>query len=191
MTRARHPFGLIALIFRRFRRREDGVASLEFVLMVPAFLMIFMASFESGLLMTRFIMLERSVDIVVRDLRLGNYVFDDTVTAQQKHEILKSAICDNTVMFSDCHEIMKLELRAIDKTSWGPLNTAAPCVDRTAEINLSGEINLGAENEMMLVRACAIFDPIFPLTGLGLRLHKDDSGGYALVATSAFVNEPS
>lgn len=32
---------------RRFRRREDGVATIEFVLMVPAFMALFMASLSS------------------------------------------------------------------------------------------------------------------------------------------------
>ena len=42
----------------------------------------------------------------------------------------------------------------------------------------------------MLVRACAIFDPIFPITGMGLNLPLDASGAYQLAASSAFVNEP-
>ena len=44
-------------------RREDGTASVEFVMVVPVLLTVFMASFESGLLMTRSIMLEQAVDI--------------------------------------------------------------------------------------------------------------------------------
>jgi hypothetical protein len=31
---------------------------------------------------------------------------------------------------------------------------------------------------------------MFPATGLGVHLPRDASGGYALIATSAFVNEP-
>ena len=47
-------------------RREDGTAAMEFVLVIPVIMMIFMASFESGLLMTRSIMLEQSVDMTMR-----------------------------------------------------------------------------------------------------------------------------
>jgi hypothetical protein len=47
----------------------------------------------------------------------------------------------------------------------------------------------GGQNQLMLVKACAIFNPIFPSTGLGLQLVRDD-GGYAVTAFSAFVNEP-
>ena len=42
----------------------------------------------------------------------------------------------------------------------------------------------------MLVRACAVFDPYFPTSAWGLQLPLDASGGYQLVAMSAFVNEP-
>jgi glycosyltransferase involved in cell wall biosynthesis len=33
-------------------------------------------------------------------------------------------------------------------------------------------------------------DPIFPMTGLGFHLPKDNTGAYALVSATAFVNEP-
>jgi Flp pilus assembly protein TadG len=189
MTR-RAAFGL-ARALRRFRRREDGVATLEFVLMVPAFLMIFMASFESGLLMTRYIMLERSLDMVVRDLRLGNFAFSEDATAQAKHDAVKTAICSKTVMFPECESIMLLEMRAVSQVTWEPLNTAADCVNRADDFTAVDQFTEGTDNEMMLVRACAIFDPIFPMTGVGLRLRTEADGGYKLVASSAFVNEPS
>ena len=54
----------------RALRCEDGAATLEFALSVPVLITIFMASFESGLLMTRSIMLEQAVDITMRELRL-------------------------------------------------------------------------------------------------------------------------
>jgi hypothetical protein len=45
---------------------------------------------------------------------------------------------------------------------------------------------------MMLIRACTVFDPIFPGTGIGQQLPRDASGeGYLIVSRSAFVNEPS
>ena len=172
---------------RRFIR-EDGIATLEFVVMLPVFLMIFMASFESGLLMTRFVMLERAVDLTVRELRLGIFV-------NPKHDVMKKVICDRTVFFQDCEDIMRLDLTPVAMNgggNWLLPAADAPCVDRDAVIKpLISDLNTGTSNEMMLVRACAVFDPIWPLTGIGLNLNKDASGGYSLVAASAFVNEPS
>lgn len=168
---------------RRFRR-EDGVASIEFVLILPAFLMVFMSSFESGLLMTRFILLERAVDMTVRDLRLGTFV-------APTHALIKQEICDKTVLFENCNSIMMLELRPVSQTTWEPLGTDVTCVDRAANVQPVTQFSTGIDNEMMLVRACAVFDPIFPGAGIGLRLPKDATGAYSLVASSAFVNEPS
>ena len=56
-------------------RREDGVAAMEFVLMVQVFLAIFMSAFECGLLMTRAILLEHAVDVTMRELRFRRYVW--------------------------------------------------------------------------------------------------------------------
>ena len=53
------------------------------------------------------------------------------------------------------------------------------------------EFTSGMDHDVMLVRACAVFDPMFPTTGLGLRLPKDETGAYSLVASSAFVVEPA
>jgi hypothetical protein len=167
-----------------FRRRDDGVASVEFVLMLPLFLTIFMASFESGLLMTRNIMLERALDLTVRELRLGSFV-------NPSHDTIKDAVCGRTVLFEDCGKIMRLELTKVNTATWNLPATDTPCADRDEPIQLLDPLDTGAENEMMLIRACAVFDPIFPMAGLGLRLKKDSlGGGYAIIARSAFVNEP-
>ncbi len=48
----------------------------------------------------------------------------------------------------------------------------------------------GTSNEMMLIRACVMLDPIFPTTGMGFHLPMDGTGAYALVSSTAFVNEP-
>jgi hypothetical protein len=173
---------------RRFRREDRGVASLEFVVAVPVFLMIFMASFESAMLMTRFVMLERGVDITVRELRLGGF-------SNPQHQVLKEAICSHTVMFEDCENTLMLELRTVNTASWQSLDNSADCVDRApdAPIQPLSDLSVGLENEMMLVRACAVFEPMFPLTGIGLKLPRvrEGSSDYGLVATSAFVNEPN
>lgn len=170
----------------RALRRDDGVASLEFVIALPVFLMVFMASFESAMLMTRFVMLERGLDMTVRELRLGGY-------ENPTHAMLKREICSHTVMFADCESILMLELRPVATANWQTLDSTATCVDRDAQINPLTDLSAGLENQMMVVRACAVFEPIFPTTGIGLNLPRVRTGSddYGLVATSAFVNEPS
>ena len=140
-------------------------------------------SAEAGLLMTRGVMLDRGVDIAMRDLRLGTL-------SPMTHDQLKQEVCENSVIIPDCMNVLLLELRPIDTTTWTPLGTDVTCVDRTEDIQPVLQFQDGGANEMMLVRVCAIFDPIFPTGGLAAQMKLDASGGYALVATSAYVNEP-
>lgn len=172
--------------FFRAWRDESGVASIEFVMAIPVLMAIFSASFESGLFMTRKIMLEQSVDIVMRELRLGHYPSPVTT------DTLKTEICKRTVVFNDCAANMMIELQKIS-TSDAILPTITPeCRDLSQPIKPSTTLQIGAENELMLVRACIIVDALFPTTGIGLDLTRTtNGGGIQIVTVSAFSNEPS
>ncbi|MDT8856535.1 pilus assembly protein [Paracoccaceae bacterium Fryx2] len=163
--------------------RDDGVATLEFVLVIPLLTTLFMAAFESGLMRTRFFMLEQAVDTTMRELRIGHLPGVD-------HDKLKTEICDRTVIFPNCENILKIELRPISRATWALPTTQATCVDRSAAIQPVTEFGTGQSGELMLVRVCATLDAMFPTTGIGLALPKDGNGGYGLVVVSAFVNEP-
>lgn len=70
--------------------------------------------------------------------------------------------------------------------------TAAPGVDRDEEIQPVTMLQIGQQNDLMLVRACIVQDIMFANVGLGLkRLRDNPNGEYGIVAMSAFSNEPS
>ena len=165
-------------------RREDGTAALEFVLAVPLLITIFMASFESGLLMIRSIMLEQSVDMTMRELRLGHYTLPDAA-------LLKAEICKRTVIFKDCEANIMIEMTRISTATWALPSTGVACIDRAEDIQPVTSLQIGQQNDIMLVRVCVVQDALFPTTGIGLGLPKDGEGGYGVIATSAFVTEPS
>jgi hypothetical protein len=167
-----------------FCRRQDGTAAVEFVMAVPVLMVIFMAAFESGLFMTRSIMLEQSVDITMRELRLGHYPIPSA-------DLLKQEICSRTVIFTACQDAITIEMTRISTTTWTMPTTEIACVDRGEDINPVTALQIGQQNDIMLVRVCVVQDALFPMTGIGLGLPKDSSGGYALYTTSAFVTEPS
>lgn len=174
----------LAAFFRGTASKDDGNASVEFVLVFPVLLVLFLASFETGLLMIRQVTLERAVDITVRDLRLSN-IEDPTQTE------LRTRICNNAGLIPDCMTSILIEMRPISTTTWAPLGSDVTCKERSETLDPVVELNPGAAHEIMLVRVCAVFEPWFPTTHLGMQLHRDELGGYALVASSAFVNEPS
>jgi hypothetical protein len=123
----------------------------------------------------------------VRDLRLGIWTPVDPNNAGNE---LRARICNNAGLIPNCTKALMVELRPISKATWQPLSSGPTCVDRTKPVNANPLPQFGAGNEMMLIRICSKFDPIFPLTGAGFHLPKDGTGAYGLVSSTAFVNEP-
>ena len=87
-----------------FRDREEGSATIEMVILFPVFMVLFVSSFELGTVMLRQTMLDRSVDMTVRELRLNLVEFepDPTLTPTQQlnvfHDLLRKRICDRTLI---------------------------------------------------------------------------------------------
>ena len=175
-------------ITRRFAKEEHGFGTAEFIIIFPVFMMLLLSGYEIGILMTRQTVLERGVDLAVRDLRLGQMSggADDKLDESD----VRRAICNFAGIIPDCMNALHIELRQISTTSWNMPNPQADCVDRSENIRPAVAFNPGQANEMMMIRACVIVDPIFPGSGLGAQLPVDASGGYQLISMSAFVNEP-
>lgn len=173
----------LASLLGRFGRRQDGTATIEFVILFPLFIVLMVSGIEAGMLMTRQMMLERGLDVTMRALRL-NQIPNPT------HAKVKTLICKNAMIIPHCEDVVELELTNVDTTTFVMPLQGNKCVDRTGKIEPVLNFNPGERNQLMMVRACAIFDPMFPATGLGVHLPRDASGGYALIATSGFVNEP-
>ena len=168
---------------RRFLCDESGTSTIEFVIIAPVFFMFLFMGVELGLTMTRQVMLDRAVDISVRTLRLGQ-MQDPTIGK------LRSSICANTSVIRDCETNLLLELRRVSTTTWNYPRDIPACVNRAEDIQPITNVTGGAGNDLMILRACLIIDPLFPTSRLGLQLPLDATGGYQMFATSSFVNEP-
>lgn len=177
---------------RRFLANEDGNPTMEFVLTFPVVVMIFCAAFESSFYMIKSVSLERSLDLVIRDLRLGTL---GSIT----HNQLKTEICSRAAVLgstTDCVKGMRIELQPIDTATFTMPTTPTTCVDRRQNIDPAIEPSntqyaLGDGNQIMLMRVCLQADPMFATTVFGARMNRTSAdGGYSLIATSTFVNEP-
>jgi hypothetical protein len=171
---------------RRFARSEDGSATIEFVLLFPLFVALFLATFEMGMLMTRQMMLDRGVDLAVRDVRLGRL---DPVT----HDTLKRRICANAPLIRDCMNQLRVEMRPADPRNWdapGVSRDGADCINRAEKAEPLRAFLPGQPNELMLIRACALINPYFPSSAIGRRV-AGEKGYFELVSATAFVIEPS
>ncbi len=165
-----------------FRADASGAATIEFVIIAPLIFTTVFSVFESGWLMTKYMMLDRGLDMAVREVRLG-------IEADPTHDVIRDKVCEYALILRDCQTSLVLEMVTIDSIADIP-STASTCVDRSVEDMPAMAFNTGARSEIVYLRACAIVDPIFPGMGLGLQLPKDATGGYALLASAVYVNEP-
>jgi len=168
----------------RFRRKEDGSATVEFVIILPFFMVMFVSVFESGLIMTKQMMLERALDITVRAIRLSPQ------NANITHDTVRQMICDNALIFNDCVNSLQVELAPVSSMTWVMPPREADCIDRDSELDPVLSFNPGLQSDVMFVRACMVVDPMYPNMGLGFILTKDPSGGVRLISSSAFAIEP-
>jgi len=173
----------LSRLFRR-ARREDGTATIEFVLVVPVVITIFMASVEAGFYMAKHVLMERGLDLVMRDIRMG-YV-DDLENGNKVREL----VCAATPILSDCENILMVEMQLISTNTFAMPEDPPRCIDRSAETKLDDDITSGGSHEIMFIRVCAVQDPMFPSTGIGLQLRPESGGGYQMATASVFVNEP-
>lgn len=175
----------LSRLFARFFRRQDGTATVEFVVLVPLLFTIFISSLESGLMMVRWVSIDRASDIVIRDLRLGRYTNPTADT-------LRRDICSRTFLIENCAENATVEITRINRTTFALPTAGTPCVLRsTSVIQPVTTVVPGQQNDLMLIRVCVTVDAMFPTSAYALPIQYDAQGGYALAVASVYVNEPS
>ncbi len=169
---------------RRLGLSEAGAATVEFVIVFPFFVGVFVSAYEVAIMNMRAVMLERATDIVIREIRLSGG--DDL-----NYDIVLGAICDRAPIIPDCESATKIELQTVDTTTWSGLTGNVDCIKADLKIQPPLRFRNGAENEMMLMRVCSIVRPLFPNFGVGRSIPKDETGDfYKIIASTAFVNEP-
>ena len=174
----------IPKVFRRFWRSEDGTGTIELAFCFPPMLYLLLSGVELGMVSLQHSMLERAMDLTVRDIRLS------TGSAPQ-HDEIKDLLCERAGFINNCGDNMLLEMVQVDPRNWVGISEQATCTDQSEEVLPKTEFkNDAGDNDLMILRACAKVDPVFPSTGLGASLRKDGAGQFALVAISAFVQEP-
>lgn len=180
-------FGFMGRGLRRLWRRENGTATIEFAIFVPITLLIFLASVESGYYMMRHALLERGLDLVMRDFRLGRL-------ASASHDDIRNRICDAVPILHNCRSELKVWSQPINTTTWAMPDTPVYCGDNNGELEAApptGTINPGVSDEIVIVRVCTLQKPMFPTTQFTARMRADSvNGGYQLATATVVVNEP-
>ncbi|NHB76928.1 TadE/TadG family type IV pilus assembly protein [Rhodobacter calidifons] len=176
--------------FRRFLNDDSGTATIEFLFVFPVVFLIFTASFESSMYMARYIMLERGVDEVIRQVRLGN-------ARNLTHQLLKQRICESGLMVgskADCMNRMRIWMQPVNTGNFVMAAPPVTCVDQASQVNTgeppANEFAYGNDNDIMLLRICLKEWPMFPTSGISVKMPTQPDGSVAMIVTSVFVNEP-
>nr|WP_281494215.1 TadE family protein [Jannaschia sp. S6380] len=168
--------------------RERGAATVEFVLLMPAFIMVFISSFDSSLLLIRQVMLERAVDIAVREVRLDT---PGNVTQNQ----IRNSICNRARILPDCNENLLVELSEVQRPAYSLPDSDAPCVNQLTSISPRAAFATDRTGKLILLRACYSVRPALPMAintinrTLASNLVNDDDGTIRMVTMTAFVVE--
>lgn len=183
-------------LWKDFAKDDRGTASLEFVIIFPVFFAMFLMTYESGMVNIRHVMLERGVDIAVRDVRIGSVVTPD-------RDWFRTRICQVATIINNCTTDLEIEMIQRDPAAWAAVPTAVRCVDRGDVTVDNSNIEGLDNNQLMVIRACLRIDPYLPTTAIGRTrvpslgqsiIDNNTSaaagGSLALVSTAAFVVEP-
>ena len=167
----------------RFRREEDGNMTMEFALYFTIFFLIMAAGVEIAYMNLRHSMLERGVDIAVREIRLstGNVPSYDDV---------RTRICTEAAVIDSCDDNLRLEMVEVDPRNFWTLEPNPDCRNAEEDPRPVRSFDAGTDNALMLIRACLKYKPMMPTTGLGKELNLDTEGYAQMIVTSAFVQEP-
>lgn len=174
-----------------FLHDERGSASIEFVLVFPIVFTIFTASVESSMYMAKYVMFDRAVDKVVRQLRLGTL-------GSISHQALKQKICESGMMSANktvCMRSMRIWMQPINTGNFAMGSTTKACVDKASDLNTgapsSSDYGLGTDNDIMLMRICLKEFPMFPTSGISVKMPTDPAdGSMSMIVSTVFVNEP-
>ncbi|MEM6941517.1 MAG: pilus assembly protein [Pseudomonadota bacterium] len=171
---------------RRFRRDEDGSSILiEFMLFVPIIFSTFLMATEMGIYQMRQMQLDRGLDVAVREVRLNT-------STQYTHDQFKDMICANTGWLEDCSTNIKLEMNTVNPRNFAAFDTTPDCLDTSdGDPQPPRGFTHGLQNDMMMLRACIRFRPVFPTSGLGRTFTTDGAGLARMTSTAAFVQEPN
>ena len=184
MSAAVHPAkrrvrkGLSALF-----RREDGSVTVEFVIIFPLMFSIFLASIDAGFTMVRQAMLDRAVDLAIRQVRLGQIRNDGS-------QRLSELICANSILLPNCVNNIAVEMQRLQPGQTTGLDAPFRCVRAEEPVRPALNFTTGAQNDLMVVRVCVSSNPLIRLTGFLSAMPINEQGTYQLTAGAIFVNEP-
>jgi Flp pilus assembly protein TadG len=165
---------------RRFARREDGIAAVEFGIVAAPFLALMFAIMETAIVFFASQTLETAVADSARLIMTGQAQQSSFTQAQ-----FKSAVCAKILGLFDCSNGIKIDVKTY--SNFSSIGTAKP-VDANGNLLTNFGYQPGNACDIVLVRLMYEWPIYVSLLGFNL---ADMSGNKRLIiATAAFRNEP-
>ncbi len=168
-------------LLARLFHDQSGSSTVEFLIVFPMVFGLFLSAVDYGVVMLRQTFLDRAVDLAARSVRLGEAVSEAE---------FRAAICAQVILMPNCLRTIAIEMRRVESNGTGPVLAPARCVNRREEIAPVVEFTNGLRGQVMVVQVCVAAEPFIRLTGWVLGMPELPGGGYAVVARTAWLNEP-
>lgn len=171
---------LVAPMVRRFVRRQDGAAAIEFGLVAAPFLALTFATMETALVFFAGQALETATADSARLIMTGQ-----AQTQGMSQAKFKEAVCAKIYGLFDCAGGVKVDVKTY--SSFSSADMSKP-IDANGNLQTNFQYQPGGPGDIVVVRLIYEWPVYVSLLGLNL---ADMAGGKRLmVATAAFRNEP-
>lgn len=167
-------------IARRFMRRQDGAAAVEFALVATPFLALLFAIFETAFVFFAQQTLEATAADAARLILTGQ-----AQTAGFSQGDFKNAVCARVYGLFDCANGMTVDVK--NYSSFSAVSTASPVVN--GQLVTTGMTYTPGGPGCIVVVNLYYQWPLF-VTGLGYNISNLSGNKRLLVATAVFRNEP-
>lgn len=167
-------------IVRRFARRQDGAAAVEFAMVAAPFLALVFAILETAIIFFAGQALETATADSARLIMTGQAQKQGFSAAQ-----FKDQVCARVYGLFDCSSGVQVDVRTY--SSFASVNSAKP-VDSNGNLTVTPAYQPGGPGDIVVVRLLYQWPVYVSLLGLNL---ADTAGNKRLImATAAFRNEP-
>jgi Flp pilus assembly protein TadG len=169
----------LARLARAFRRREDGVAAIEFAMIATPFFALLFAILETALVFFVSQVVETGVEDAARLVRTGQ-----AQKAMLDETSFHATLCGKILNLFDCEERLKLDVRVLSSFA-DPLPSP---LDASGNLQTNFVYEPGVRGDIVVVRAFLPWPTFVP--GLGNDLRNMADGSHLIAAARAFRNEP-
>jgi Flp pilus assembly protein TadG len=176
----RFAHAAVPRIVRRFLRRKDGAAAIEFAMVAAPFLALVFAILETAIVFFAGQALETATADSARLIMTGQ-----AQKSSFSQEQFKSEVCKRVFGLFDCVNGVQVDVRTY--AAFSSINNSKP-IDANGNLTVTPTYTPGGPGDIVVVRLLYQWPVYVSLLGLNL---SDLSGGKRLImATAAFRNEP-